>query len=71
MARRNYSAELLAAADSGSDIVCSVAPYHGVNVVHSPRRDHDPFPWLLSANAGRMQYRYRGRECHATEKTEN
>lgn len=68
MARRNYSAELLAAQKNGQKIVCSVAPYDGVPVVYSPNRLRDPRPWRFEENAGAQYhgtFRYSGRQCRA------
>lgn len=65
MSKRNYTRELRRAQEQGAKIVCSVTPYHGVEVMYSPRQKGDPQPWRVigHANGG---IRYSGRECQAT-----
>ncbi len=63
MSKRNYTRELRRAADQGAKIVCSVAPYAGVEVDYSPRQKGDPQPWRVPGI--RNGLRYSGRECHA------
>lgn len=70
MARRNYSAELLAAQENGQKIVCSMAPYEGDEVAYAPRRLRDPRPWTFTETASAAyhgMFRYTGRECHAVD----
>lgn len=64
---RNYTRELRRAKEQGAKIVCSMAPFEGVEVQYAPRTKGDPQPWRPE-QTGRMpdvEYRYSGRECHA------
>ena len=69
MARRNYSQELLKAQEDGRKVVCSVAPYEGLEMAYAPRRPRDPLPWVPADQYTRSgsysgMYRYSGRQCH-------
>jgi hypothetical protein len=64
MSKRNYTRELRRAKEQGAKIVCSVAPFHGVEVEYMPRQKGDPQPWRISGHrTGGL--RYSGRECQA------
>jgi hypothetical protein len=66
MSKRNYTRELRRAADQGAKIVCSVAPYAGVEVDYSPRKKGDPQPWVLvDQKSSPTPFRYSGCECRA------
>lgn len=64
--RTYYSQELRRAQRQGRRIVCDIDPYKGQTVVLRPRRQYDPFPWVLEAGGPDAQ-RFSGRDCRPAE----
>lgn len=60
-----YTGRLRAEQRAGKQVVCSVAPYEGREVVYDPGYGFThPKPWVLPGTG----LRFDGRECHAVPK---
>ena len=58
---------LRALRDRTAKVVCSMAPYAGVEMIWDPRSDTDSHPWRFAddQDVESMTFRYTGRECHS------
>ncbi|AUG87174.1 hypothetical protein HOS58_gp42 [Streptomyces phage Attoomi] len=58
---RSWTTELKRAQAQGARIVCSVAPWRGMDVEYVPERR----VWMLKDDAAENPVTFTGRECHA------